>query len=723
MSALPSPNTQDQRQQQPHGQGKDRPAQTDPPSNPDSTSAQRPQDQSRPKASRSTSPGRRTRFGKENLPSIEKEKPATSFLDRFKAEQAEQLQQEKLQKRRGPSVSTSPSRARRKPSSDKGKSSLPVKAKPTVSFLIPSTESGKGRQKQLPKTSRSSSPGRENAKPITDDPSSPPKTRASSLSPSAVVRQRQQKQPNRPKPPEAKENKSSERYPTRPKSPSPERRKAKAAKKNPQSKGHGLHTPYVTNHPRDEYYKTKSNQRDTNSIKVTGPIVQQPYEIKSIDRRKPPTAGPNSTRKQSPTNVLYMQVLLKEKELEMKSQKEEVQTLNRKINQLEEIIATRRHQDKANKKRNSNMALAVDDVREQLNQSKSEHQLELGRFEKLNRRTTAELEKQTALVKSMNKELVKTESKMEKQRRLAETQAREIEEKESWIESLQAQLQKQSKPGGPHQYDRRIMAELQKQVTRVKIMKEGMKEYKRRWNEQRQFSDMQSQQIMEKQAMMDSLAAKLKSVYHQALELEQGRKRDQLGIVARNRAIAASQAQLEGLHRKHKQALEKIWGLESELKEQVQDWNEMEENMAQAQAQMAWMSENLYPDDKYQEHLTNIAIRDLIESRPDGQAQKRINQLESELEEQEQDWIQFEQELDVAQAKVASMGQQSKKLSDYVLPDTPRASVNDHLNRMAKKMMNTRNQLEAVTQRRLIHSQRREPSMLKNVGQRRIEAT
>mmetsp|Transcript_7884 Transcript_7884/g.19009 ORF Transcript_7884/g.19009 Transcript_7884/m.19009 type:complete len:997 (+) Transcript_7884:155-3145(+) len=707
MSALPSTMTGGQRQQQ-HmtarspspGPRKESPTQKDPPSNVNSTAPQR------SKASRSISPVRRTRSGKEIVSISEKEKPADSFLDRFKASQEGQLQ-----KGRHSTVSASPSRAHRKQSPSKEKSSLPVKAKPTVSFRTPPRESGKRQQKQEPRTSRSSSLARRNSKPAKDDPSSPPKARSSSFrSPLAVIQQ----QPDQPKQTQTKEDKS-ERYPTRPKSPSPERRKTEAAKKDPPSKVRSsLRGPSSSNHHPKEDYKSKSIHTGMNSNRMTGPIVQQPTEIKSIGRRAPnlsPAPGPTATEKQSATKSAYMQKLLKEKELELKSQEKLVQKLHRKISKLEDIIATSRHQDKARTKRNQSMALTADGlVEDQVNQSKPEHQRELDRLEESNRRISVKLEKQSALLKRMDKEWGKNESKMKKEARRSEIQSREIMKRESWIESLQAELEKEDKREKKEQYDQRIMAELQKQRNRVKIMRQGMKEYKRRWNEQRQFSDMQSQQIMEKHAILDLLTAKLESANRRAMEVEQERKRDELDVIDRNRVLAESQFQLEELQKEHKQALEKIWSLESELKEQVQDWNEMEGNMVEAQEQMARMSENLDPGERNQDNLTKKAIRDLIESRPEeGKAQRRINQLESQLEVQAQDWIQFEEELDVAQAKVASMEQQlsAKKLSDYTLPDAPIASMNEYLDRMAKKMMNARNQLEEVQRRRLTRSEPR----------------
>ncbi|CAJ1952815.1 unnamed protein product [Cylindrotheca closterium] len=728
-SALPpSPAAIDQPQQQAMtarstspGRRKGRPTHAYPPPS-HSTTAQRPQDQ-RPKKSKSMSPGRRRRSGKENVPSSEKETPRASFLDRFKASKEGQLQQgrQPAAKRKSdfpPSLLDAlelelagiadkdeehpPSPTQRKPSSSKEESSFPAKAKRAVSFLTPPRESEK---KQQPETSRSSAAEEINAKPTNADPSSQTKGRSSSSfrSPLSVIRQRQQKRPDEPTPSQRKEDKS-KRNLTRPKSPSPERRKDRVTKTDPTSKVRSsLRTPPSSNYPKGDH-KSKSNPKGRNSNQQTVAIVGQPTEINSIGR-----GNPRPSLAQGP----YMQKLLEAKELELKSQEDLVQKLNRKINQLEDIIATRRHQDKSRTKRNENIALTVDDLEDQLNQSEAEHQRELERLEKLNRRVTAELQEQTALVKSMNRELGKTEYKMVKQRRLAELQAREIRDRESLIESLQDQLKED---GEMEHSDHRVMAELQKQVNRVKTMKQGMKEYKRLWNEQRQFADMQSQQIMEKQEVLNILSAKLERANRRTLEMEYERKLDHLDNIDRNRALAESQARLEELQREHKQALEKTWSLESELKEQVQNWNEMEKVMAETHAEMAWMSENLDPDNRYEEHLVKKAIRELIEKRPDGQARERIKQLDSEIEEQERDWIQLEKELDFAQGKVASMGRQlsSKKLSDYILPDTPRASVNEHLDRMSMKMMSARNQLEEAKRRRIAHSQRREPHLLEN---------
>ena len=117
----------------------------------------------------------------------------------------------------------------------------------------------------------------------------------------------------------------------------------------------------------------------------------------------------------------------------------------------------------------------ADGLQDQLRQSKSEHQHELSRLEISNRRLSAKLDKQTALVQRMEEELDKNETKMEKQRGLAQSQARELKDRESWIESLQSQLQKSKKRGNVHEQDQ-IMAELQKQIHRVKVVKKGMKE-------------------------------------------------------------------------------------------------------------------------------------------------------------------------------------------------------------------------------------------------------
>lgn len=621
------------------------------------------------KLSRSLSPGRRRApSGKENIPSSEKEIPRrSSFLDRFKA--SKEAQQQKEPK------SAMASQAQ-------GKSDTPVKAqKLSVSFQSPPKDSSKGQHENESKTSRPSSPGK-------GEPTNPDSWRyakpSSAHTPLAVMQQRQH-------------NEKEKQLPKVDKSLQKEAQSSKGAPANSEQ-------PH-------EKPQAKPNEASAKSSNVTGPITRQPTEIKSIGRgqpRTPSTAEQRPVEKQiSPIKFVYMEKLIMEKEEQLKLREEEVQKLNRKISKLEDVIATSQRQDQRRQRQDRDVA---DGLQDQLRQSKSEHQHELSRLEISNRHLSAKLDKQTALVQRMEEELDKNETKMEKQRGLAQSQARELKDRESWIESLQSQLQKSKKRGNLHEQDQ-IMAELQKQIHRVKVVKKGMKEYKRRWKEQRRFSDMQTRQIREKQSSVESLTAKLELANRRIRELESELKRDLADIIGSTNTVTESHKQLEKLQREHKQALEKIHNLESELQRQWEDWNEMEENMAEAQAQLAWLSGNHDYSDEYRESWAKMAIRELIESRPDGGAQHRIKQLESELEGHQKDWRELEEVLDLAHTKVVWMERQmsSKKLSDYIIPDIPRVSINEPLDRMAKKMVSARSQLEESQQRRLPHSQQLAP--------------
>lgn len=184
-------------------------------------------------------------------------------------------------------------------------------------------------------------------------------------------------------------------------------------------------------------------------------------QLKNTPRR-------NSSPNQS-TKVVYMQKLLKEKDMKMTQQSNHVDKLKKRIQQLE--------QEKEEEARVASMSTrrSIQQLQEALNESKGETQQDIDALQASKREAQAKLDHQTELATSLQDRITKQEATLKEQQILIGSQAASIETKEKLIASMERRLQEQ----------------LQQHLNDYDDSSDELKQTKQAWNE----SQLQIQQL------------------------------------------------------------------------------------------------------------------------------------------------------------------------------------------------------------------------------------
>jgi hypothetical protein len=199
-------------------------------------------------------------------------------------------------------------------------------------------------------------------------------------------------------------------------------------------------TATTTNGQQELVYHGQQQQKKKRTKKKAGP---NPDSVVQKNNH-------HNNNNNNSTKVVYMQKILKEKDLELNAQRSHLQQLNQRIQELEQEKSKPQQQETIEEEVPDE---SIQKLQRELKESKLENQQEVDALEFSKLKTQAQLDQQTEVANTLQEELAEHKINLQEQQILIDTQALSMQTKEKLIQLLEAQLE------GQTQTQRRLLGE------------------------------------------------------------------------------------------------------------------------------------------------------------------------------------------------------------------------------------------------------------------------